>query len=70
MRSVSSQFLRAHKQQSDKRAVTSRKEDIGPPQKYQNESDPILVLEIIPGHFGFGTFEVDGKIQVPFGTKS
>jgi len=41
------------------REVLKRLEPFHPPQKYQNEYDPILMLELVLGHFGSSTFKVD-----------
>lgn len=30
-----------------------------PPQKYQHEDDPVLMVELVPDHFLAGTFRVD-----------
>ena len=39
---------------------TSRKHAKGPPQKYQNEDEPVPMLVLVPVHLGTGTFGVDG----------
>ena len=39
--------------------VTSRKQDKGPPQKYQHEEDLELVIALVPDLLHVGIFEVD-----------
>ena len=40
--------------------LTSRKHTKSPPQKYQNEDEPVPMLVLVPVHLGTGTFGVDG----------
>ena len=42
---------------------TTRKEAFGPPQKYQDQDDPVLILALVSGHLRSCTFEVNGKVQ-------
>ena len=46
--------------------VTSRKQDKGPPQRYQHEEDPIPIL--VPSFLYAGNIEVDGSLRRSFST--
>ena len=48
--------------------ITSRKHAKGPPQKYQNEDEPVPMLVLVPVHLGTGTFGVDGTYGWALGT--
>jgi len=45
---------------------TTRKEVIGPPQKYWDKNDSVLVLALALGNLCSGSFDVDGKVHGPF----
>jgi len=42
---------------------------IDPPQRYQNQGEPVLILALLPGHLRSYTLEMDGKVQGPFSTR-
>ena len=47
-------------------AFTTRKEAIGPPQKYQDQDDPVLILALVPVQLCSGTFDVYENVQRSF----
>ena len=48
--------------------ITSRKHAKCPPQKYQNEDEPVPMLVLVPIHLGTGTFGVDETYGWALGT--